>query len=67
MSNHLLVKLSTRKPFSIVPTMPEESHFDHVRGVWLNGDEELISYESKFGTQVTKKCDVETGEDQKGE
>ena len=30
-------------------------------------DKSLVSYQSPFGTLVTKKCDIETGEDQKGE
>lgn len=67
MSNHLLIKLSTRKPYLQTPKMPKGSQFDHNRGVWMKNNHELINHDSEYGIQATKKCDVETGEDQKGE
>jgi len=34
---------------------------------WVSDDEPLVSPGSKYGALVSKKCDQETGEDQKGE
>ncbi len=67
LQNHLLIQLAKRKPFLQTPEMPEGSAFDHKRGIWMYENEPLVSHKSKFGTQATKKCDMETGEDQKGE
>ncbi|WP_332399270.1 hypothetical protein [Vibrio metschnikovii] len=67
MQQHVLIKLATKKPFSEQPEMPEDAFYDNARGYWIKAGESLVSYNSGFGTMVTKKCDVETGEDQKGE
>lgn len=67
MQNHLLIEFAKRKPFQQTPDMPEGSEFDHTRGIWMYENKPLVSHSSKFGTQATKKCDMETGEDQKGE
>ena len=66
MSNHVLIDVAKRKPYTSTPEMPKRSKFDHKRGVWLRDNEILIGPNSEFGVQATKKCDVETGEDQKG-
>ncbi|EJL6466869.1 TPA: hypothetical protein I6209_002963 [Vibrio cholerae] len=67
MQQHILIKLATKKPFSEQPEMPEGTFYDSSRGYWFKSDEILVSYHSEFGTMVSKKCDIETGEDQKGE
>ncbi|OWV28034.1 hypothetical protein [Halomonas campaniensis] len=67
MSDHVLITLAKRKPYEVVPNMPEGCSYDYDRGLWTKSNEVLVSHSSEFGVQVTKKCDVETGEDQKGE
>lgn len=67
MSSHLLLKNAQRKPYSKHPEMPEDAVFDDRRGYWLSGADPLVSPGSKYGALVSKKCDQETGEDQKGE
>ncbi len=44
---------------------PEDAEYDFAGGVWRSKDG-LISYDSRYGRQ-TKKNDIETGEDQKGQ
>lgn len=67
MQQHILIKLATKKPYTEEPEMPEGSFYDMAKGYWIKAGESLVSYTSDYGTRATKKCDVETGEDQKGE
>lgn len=67
MTTHILVKYAKRKPYTSTPSMPESAHYDFIKGYWLNGKDTLVSRGSMYGVQVSKKCDQETGEDQKGE
>lgn len=67
MSEHILIQHAKRKPFSNAPDMPVGSIFDHKKGYWIKDGERLVTKNSKYGEWVTKKCDQETGEDQKGE
>lgn len=67
MSQHILIELAKRKPYSASPEMPKEAVFDSAKGYWISEDEPLVSPGSKYGALVSKKCDQETGEDQKGE
>lgn len=67
MSRHILIEHAKRKPFSTTPEIPEHSQFDTAKGYWVSEGEPLVSPGSKYGALVSKKCDQETGEDQKGE
>ncbi|NRA87642.1 MAG: hypothetical protein HRU28_09645 [Rhizobiales bacterium] len=67
MTQHILIQHAKRKPFSASPEMPERSLFDTAKGYWVSEGEPLVSPGSKYGALVSKKCDQETGEDQKGE
>ena len=51
-----------RKMFS-----PKGYEFDHWLGVWKNENKSLLIESKNFLALATKKHDVETGEDQKGE
>ena len=44
---------------------PADAVYDFAAGVW-RGNDGLIAYDSRYGRQ-TKKNDIETGEDQKGQ
>lgn len=44
---------------------PRDAVYDFAAGVWRNKNG-LIAYDSRYGKQ-TKKNDLETGEDQKGQ
>ena len=65
MSQHILLKYATRKPYKSNPEMPDEAVFDLLKGYWIQNNHYLIT--SKYGKLTTKKCDLETGEDLKGE
>ncbi len=67
MSVHILIQHAKRKKYSVIPEMPEESYYDSEKGYWMNGSSSLVSPGSQYGAQISKKCDQETGEDQKGE
>lgn len=68
MADHILMTYAVRRPYQASPTMPDRAQYDHRRGYWLKDGEPLVTT-SEFlnGTSTTKKCDQETGEDQKGE
>ena len=66
MTEHVLLTYATRRPYHATPVVPDGACYDPIRGYWINGDEPLVAAE-EFGERVTKKCDQETGEDQKGE
>lgn len=67
MVDHVLVQNAKRKRYSAIPDMPDGAYYDEAKGYWMKGSSSLISPGSKYGAQVSKKCDQETGEDQKGE
>ena len=67
MVEHLLVKLSTRRLYLEVPDLPDNAVYDRNCGYWVTGDKPLVHTSSFIDKQDSKKCDQETGEDQKGE
>jgi hypothetical protein len=68
MPEHVLVKYAKRRPYQVTPRVPEGARYDPVRGYWLRSGSPLVTAEEfAQGGPVTKKCDQETGEDQKGE
>jgi hypothetical protein len=67
MNSHILIQYAKRKPYSQNPEMPEGSTFDSKKGYWTSDNVPLVSPGSEYGALVSKKCDQETGEDQKGE
>ena len=66
MSEHILITYATRRPYREVPAMPDRTHYDSTAGYWLKNGSPLIAVDDEFGPR-TKKCDQETGEDQKDE
>lgn len=47
-------------------TASEDSTYDTIAGVWRNKDQGIVAYEPG-NDRVSKKMDVETGEDLKGQ
>jgi len=64
--DHVLIKYAKRKPFTDIPTMPERTVYDNEKGYWILDEIPFIDTPN-FQKQQTKKCDLETGEDQKGD
>jgi len=49
-------------------TPPENYKYDHILGAWKNiEDNTLLILAKDFKAQSTKKYDIETGEDNKGQ
>lgn len=67
MIHHVLIECAKRKPYSVSPEMPEGAIYDTAKGYWVSAEKPLVTPGSKYGALVSKKCDQETGEDQKGE
>jgi len=68
MSNrrHILLANATRRPYREIPELPDGSAYDETSGLWRLSNGEVLVGDAAFGPG-TKKCDQETGEDQKGE
>ena len=68
MTEHILLKLATRKPYRGNPRVPSTSEYDAVLGYWtVDGQPMVFNAEFTNDPPVSKKCDQETGEDIKGE
>ena len=68
MTEHILLKLATRKPYRRNPRFPSTAEYDAMLGYWtVDGQPMVFSTEFINGPLVSKKCDQETGEDIKGE
>ena len=63
---HVLLRNATRKPYREVPELPKGSIYDDQAGVWQFADGRTVVKDGAFAQKETKKCDQETGEDQKG-
>ena len=68
MLEHILMTFATRRPYHAVPVASDCIQYDPARGYWIRDGVPFVTSdtfeESEF---CTKKCDQETGEDQKGE
>jgi len=65
---HILLQKPIRykKRKTIKP--PDNFKFDSVLGAWINKiDNTLLIFAKDFKTQASKKFDIETGEDHKGQ
>lgn len=68
MSNHILLDKAYCYPKPIGMPKPERCTFNGKNGYWVNnGTGEIMMLSNDPLRVQSKKCDVETGEDQKGE
>ena len=68
MKKHILLEKAFRYPVPIVEPIPQNCTFQEKQGYWTtNSTGEIMMLSNDPGLPVTKKCDRETGEDQKGE
>lgn len=65
MAEHVLITYAIRRPYCATPAVPDNAQYDAERGYWTKDGMALV-VASEF-EETTKKCDQETGEDQKGE
>ena len=65
MANHILIEVASRTRIRRKPEIPPDAHFDSVRGLWVRREAPWIHLEGSLS--ASKKNDMETGEDLKGE
>ena len=67
-SEHLLLAMAKTYPVCAEDLAPQGCQYDLFQGAWvLNGLGSLLIESSNRPRPMTKKKDLETGEDQKGE
>lgn len=66
--SHFILEKAHRYDDPTTPPIPHNADYDNQSGFWRDREsgDVLISNDG-FQNQSTKKCDRETGEDQKGE
>lgn len=65
LGEHILLTYATRRPYNTIPALPDGIKYDAVSGYWTKDGTPLV-VGGEF-EKASKKCDQETGEDQKGE
>ena len=66
MATHILLSKATRRPYNEIPEMPDNATYCAEKGIWMIDGIPMVT-SGNYHKRVTKKCDQETGEDQKGE
>jgi hypothetical protein len=68
MERHILLDKAYIYPSPKIPSEPVGCNFNHEKGYWvLNGSSKPLVMQKDHPKLETKKCDIETGEDRKGE
>ena len=68
MTEHVLMTYAVRKPYGRTGAVPDGAEYDATKGYWVKSGIPLVkSQEFTEAGWFTKKHDIETGEDQKGE
>jgi hypothetical protein len=62
MTDHILIQLAVRSPHRDVPSLPADAIYGAVSGCWQSGENG-----EDLELPTTKKQDIETGEDVKGQ
>lgn len=64
---HILLERAFIYPASLTIKDPDNCKYDEVSGYWKDNEGNAAIMNESFRAGETKKCDIETGEDQKGE
>ncbi len=67
MPKHVLLKRATRRRYTEAPRLPSDAIYDSKAGYWKQAGAAMVRTREFAYSRVSKKCDLETGEDQKGE
>ncbi len=68
MKDHILIEKAFRYPTSLAEPVPSNSTYQHKQGYWtINSTGTPLMQSEDARPSQSKKCDIETGEDQKGE
>lgn len=66
MTEHVLLKYATVRRYSENIELPEGAEYSYQGGYWRLKESPLVRDKRFVENNSTKKCDQETGEDQKG-
>ncbi len=67
MKKHILLEKAFKYTEPIHTPTPEGYSFNTSKGYWVDNDGSAMMMSNAMNLPQTKKCDRETGEDQKGE
>lgn len=68
MKQHIIIEKAKRYNTNGIIGKPEDCNYDVHNGYWVNNNTSIpMMMESDSRKPTSKKCDIETGEDQKGE
>lgn len=68
MSEHILLRLATRKPYRANPKLPNTAIYNASGGYWMIDGEVLVNSTAfRKSPPMSKKADQETGEDIKAQ
>lgn len=68
MKNHILLEKANSYEEKNIESQHKGYSFDDNRGFWVGADSnDVMMINERLSAPATKKCDRETGEDQKGE
>ena len=65
--SHILLERAFIYPKPLTIKDPDNCKYDEVSGYWKDSKGNAAIISESFRAGETKKCDIETGEDQKGE
>ena len=66
-NTHPLLKNAKRSAYIHAPEMSPDAAYDIRKGYWMEGSVPLADFSDRRRRPSSKKADIETGEDQKGE
>lgn len=68
MKQHILLEKAERYDYQNRNIKPSNATYDSEKGFWVINESNDLYMKSDFALNIdSKKCDIETGEDQKGE
>lgn len=67
MTKHILLEKAFKYTEPVHTPAPEGYSFSTSKGYWVDNDGSAMMMSNAMNLPQTKKCDRETGEDQKGE
>ena len=65
--SQILLERTFKYPEPLIVRDPQNCSYDDVSGYWKDNEGNAAIMSETFRAGETKKCDIETGEDQKGE
>ena len=68
MKDHIILEKATKYNVPDQPPVPDDCTYNEKKGFWVDNSSNIAMMKTEKPQKPTsKKCDIETGEDQKGE